>query len=63
MADYCFASDNRSLAMCLPSIQKSPVQIFIQMVENILTNVENIPFLTIHLVQDCSPLSDYVQDI
>ena len=47
----------------LPSIQKSPVQIFIQMVENILTNVDNIAFLYIRLVQDHSPLSDYIQDI
>ena len=47
----------------LPSIQKSPVQIFIQMVENILTNVETIPFLYINLEEDLSPLSDNVQDI
>ena len=47
----------------LPSIQKLPVQFFIQMMENILTNVENIAFLYINLVQDHSLLSDYIQDI
>ena len=47
----------------LPSIHKSPVQIFIKMVENILTNVKNISFLYINIVQDRSPLTDYIQDI
>ena len=45
----------------LPSIQKSTVQIFIQMVENILTNVENIILLYINIVQHRSQL--YLQDI
>ena len=47
----------------LPSVQKSPVQMFIQMMENILTNVKNISLLYINIVQDRSPLTDYIQDI
>ena len=46
-----------------PSIQKFPVQIFIQMVENILNGMEKNPFLYVNLVEDLSLLSDYVQDI
>ena len=51
------------LSNVLPSIQKSPVQTFIHMAENIFTNVEKIPFLCINFVEDLSPLSDYLQDI
>ena len=46
----------------LASIQKLTVQIFIQMVENISTNVENIILLYINIVQHHSPLL-YLQDI
>ena len=40
----------------LPFIQKSTVQIFIQMVENILTNVENIALLYINICPDSPPI-------